>query len=152
LLELSKDGNFREDLFYRLNVFPITMPPLRERRSDIPILAKHFIEKLSGKKFVIDSDAIKKLESYYWPGNIRQLINVIHRALILCDGNRIGSEHLIIEDDKDLEEFNGTLKEFEINLLKKRLDQFKGNRTLAAKSLDVSVRWVQLKLKEYGLE
>ncbi|MFA7287807.1 MAG: sigma 54-interacting transcriptional regulator [Melioribacteraceae bacterium] len=152
LLELSKDGNFREDLFYRLNVFPITMPPLRERRSDIPILTKHFIEKLSGKEFIVDSEAIKKLESYYWPGNIRQLINVIHRALILCDSNKISSEHLIIEDDKDLEEFNGTLKEFEVNLLKKRLDQFKGNRTLTAKSLDVSVRWVQLKLKEYGLE
>jgi len=150
LQALVKDGTFREDLFYRLNVFPIRIPPLRERRSDIPVLAIHFAKKIGHKEMSIDPVAIKKLESYYWPGNIRQLINVIQRALILCDGNKLHAEHIILEDATDMENFQGTLQEFEMLLLKKRLDEFNGNRTLAAKSLDVSVRWIQLKLKELG--
>ncbi len=145
---LSKDGNFREDLFYRLNVFPIKMPPLRERREDIPLLASHFVKKLAQKEIPIDSSAAKKLEGYYWPGNIRQLINVIQRAVIICDSNKIYADHIILEDSKDLIDFKGTLGEFEVLLLKKRLEEFNGNRTLTAKSLDVSVRWIQLKLKE----
>lgn len=145
---LSKDGNFREDLFYRLNVFPIKMPPLRERREDIPLLASHFVKKLAQKEIPIDSTAAKKLEGYYWPGNIRQLINVIQRAVIICDSNKIYADHIILEDSKDLIDFKGTLGEFEVLLLKKRLEEFNGNRTLTAKSLDVSVRWIQLKLKE----
>lgn len=150
LIMLTKEGRFREDLFYRLNVFPIKMPPLRERREDIPLLAKHFAKKLGRADVYIDPSAIKKLENYYWPGNIRQLINVIQRALILCDTNKIQTEHIILEDSKDLTDFNGTLQEFEMLLLKKRLSEFNGNRTLTAKSLDVSVRWIQLKLKELG--
>lgn len=147
---LTKEGQFREDLFYRLNVFPIKMPPLRERREDIPLLASYFVKKIAKKNIPIDSSAIKKMESYYWPGNVRQLINVIQRALILCDSDKIYAEHIILEDNQDLMNFKGTLKEFELLLLKKRLEEFNGNRTLTAKSLDVSVRWIQLKLKEMG--
>jgi len=150
LQTLVKEGAFREDLFYRLNVFPIRIPPLRERRTDIPLLASHFIKKMGKKDMAIDSAAIKKLESYYWPGNIRQLINVIHRALILCEGNKLLAEHIILEDAAVTENFQGTLQEFEMLLLKKRLEELNGNRTLTAKSLDVSVRWIQLKLKEMG--
>ena len=147
---LSKEGAFREDLFYRLNVFPIKIPPLRERREDIPLLASYFVKKLSGREIPIDPIAIKKLEGYYWPGNIRQLINVIQRAIILCDSNKIYTDHIILEDSKDLIDFKGTLAEFEVLLLKKRLEEFNGNRTSTAKSLNVSVRWIQLKLKELG--
>jgi Nif-specific regulatory protein len=150
LQSLVKEGVFREDLFYRLNVFPIRIPPLRERREDIPLLVKHFVKKLGNPNMLIDSSAIKKLETYYWPGNIRQLINVIQRALILCEDNKLHAEHIILEDAAGMEDFEGTLKEFEILLLKKRLEEFNGNRTLTAKSLDVSVRWIQLKLKEIG--
>jgi transcriptional regulator with PAS, ATPase and Fis domain len=150
LHSLVKDGAFREDLFYRLNVFPIRIPPLRERRTDIPLLAAHFVKKIGKQELTIDPSSVKKLESYFWPGNVRQLINVIQRAIILCDGNKILPEHIILEDEKDLENFNGTLHEFEMLLLKKRLDEFNGNRTLTAKSLNVSVRWIQLKLKELG--
>lgn len=150
LQTLVKKGAFREDLFYRLNVFPIRIPPLRERRTDIPLLVSHFIKKMGKKDMAIDSAAIKKLESYYWPGNIRQLINVIHRALILCEGNKLLAEHIILEDAAVTENFQGTLQEFEMLLLKKRLEELNGNRTLTAKSLDVSVRWIQLKLKEMG--
>lgn len=150
LQALVKDGTFREDLFYRLNVFPIRIPPLRERRNDIPLLVNHFVKKIGHKEMSIDTVAIKKLENYYWPGNVRQLINVIQRALILCDGNKLHAEHIILEDARDMENFQGTLQEFEMLLLKKRLEEFNGNRTLTARSLDVSVRWIQLKLKEMG--
>jgi len=150
LKQLSKEGNFREDLFYRLNVFPITIPPLRERREDIILIAQSYIKNKLNKEIQIDAKAVTKLESYYWPGNVRQLINVIQRAAILCDQNKITEDDIILEDDKNLLNFDGTLKEFEILLLKKRLEQFDDNRTQTAKSLGVSVRWVQLKLKELG--
>ncbi len=150
LQTLVKEGTFREDLFYRLNVFPIRIPPLRERRSDIPLLVYYFIKKIAKKEIAIDPSAIKKLENYYWPGNVRQLINVVQRAIILCDNNKIQSEHIILEDNQDVSTFKGTLQEFEMLLLKKRLEEFNGNRTSTAKSLDVSVRWIQLKLKEMG--
>lgn len=148
LKQLVSENKFREDLFYRLNVFPIEVPPLRERRSDIPPLAKHFIKKYSEKELSISPEALKKLENFHWPGNVRQLENVIQRALILCDSNMIQSDHIIIEDEDNLTEFKGTLDDFEKLLLLKRLKQFNGNRTQTAKSLGVSVRWVQMKLKE----
>ncbi|MGD8781377.1 MAG: sigma 54-interacting transcriptional regulator [Ignavibacteria bacterium] len=150
LQALVKNGSFREDLFYRLNVFPLRIPPLRERKGDIPLLAKYFAEKVANKKIIFHPKSIHKLESYYWPGNVRQLLNVIQRALIFCDKGIIKEEHIVLENEKDLGDFNGTLKDFEIVLLKKRLENFDGNRSAAAESLGVSRRWVQLKLKEIG--
>ncbi len=148
LESLINKGEFREDLFYRLNIFPITLPPLRERRDDIPLLTKHFINEFSDKEVKLQSGAMKKLQEYYWPGNIRQLRNVIERAIILCNTDRIETEHILLESDEGKDGFRGTLKEYELILLKKRLDEFNGNRTLTAKSLGVSLRWVQNKLKE----
>ncbi|MCL5028861.1 MAG: sigma 54-interacting transcriptional regulator [Bacteroidetes bacterium] len=150
LKQLSKEGKFREDLFYRLNVFPIKIPPLRERKGDIPLLVDHFFKKFSEKNIHIDSKALKLLEDYTWPGNVRQLENVVQRALILCDDDKIVPEHIIIEEEAEELSFKGTLREFEKLLLKNRLHEYEGNRTLAAKSLGVSVRWVQLKIKELG--
>ncbi len=148
LQEMAKEGTFREDLFYRLNVFPVTLPPLRERREDIAVLVKHFISLSPVADTPVSAAAIRKLENYYWPGNIRQLSNVIQRALILSEYEKIEPEHIILEEENDLDDFQGTLKDFELRLLKKRLKQFNGNRTNAAKSLGVSVRWVQNKIKE----
>jgi len=148
LPQLVKAGAFREDLFYRLNVFPIRVPPLRERKEDIPLLAKHFIQKLSGKEIKLGRFALIKLEKYHWPGNIRQLMNVIQRALILCDGDRIEEEHIIIEENENNLNFNGTIDDFVKQLLLKRLEEHNGNRSQTAESLGVSVRWVQLKLKQ----
>lgn len=145
---LVDDGEFREDLFYRLNVFPIALPTLRERREDIPLLVNHFINEFSNGKLKIHSNALKLMQSYNWPGNIRQLRNVIQRAIILCGSNRIEAEHIILENSKNGNGFNGTLKQYEKLLLLKRLEELDGNRTLAAQSLGVSVRWVQNKLKE----
>jgi len=151
LKQLTKEGKFREDLFYRLNVFPIKIPPLRERRGDVTLLIDHFIKKFSDKEIHIDSKTLRILEDYSWPGNVRQLENVIQRGLILCDGNRLLPEHVVIdEDNEETGGFQGTLREFEKIILKKRLEEYDGNRTLAAKSLGVSVRWVQLKIKELG--
>jgi Nif-specific regulatory protein len=148
LKQLVQENKFREDLFYRLNVFPIEIPPLRERRSDIPILVRHFIKKYSDREISITPQALKKLESFYWPGNVRQLENVIQRALILCDSNQLTPDHIIIEEEDSLLDFKGTLDDFEKLLLLKRLKEYDGNRTQTAKSLGVSVRWVQMKLKE----
>ena len=88
------------------------------------------------------------LEDYSWPGNVRQLENVLQRALILCNNYKLLPEHIIIEEDSDDIKFGGTLKEFEKIILVKRLKEFDNNKTFAAKSLGVSVRWIQLKLKE----
>ncbi len=151
LKALIKDGKFREDLFYRLNVFPISVPPLRDRRDDIALLTNHFFKKLSGREIKVDPIAMKKLENYYWPGNVRQLENVLQRALIICETNRLLPEHIIFEEEDDVNEFSGTLENFEKIILKKRLAQFDGNKTLTAKSLGVSVRWVQLKVKEFNI-
>ncbi|MFN3740770.1 MAG: sigma-54-dependent transcriptional regulator [Thermodesulfovibrionales bacterium] len=101
LLRLVKEGNFREDFFYRLNVFPIKLPPLRERKEDIAALAAHFLKKYSAQTGLevrhISADAMKILINYDWPGNVRELENVIHRAMILSDSTIIRPEHIQIE-------------------------------------------------------
>ena len=148
LKQLVKDGVFREDLYYRLNVFPIKLPPLRERAEDITIIAKHFLENIKKSKVRLKQDALQKLQNYIWPGNVRQLLNMLERALILSDGENIHAKDIIFDEEKSLAEFQGTLKEFEMMLLKKRLDEFGGNKSLVAESLGVSVRWVQMKIKE----
>lgn len=106
LFSLVKDGSFREDLFYRLNVFPIYIPPLRERKEDIPVLANHFIRKYSkesGKNVsYISAEAMKILFLYDWPGNIRELENVIHRAVILSRGDTLRPEEIIISKTEEI--------------------------------------------------
>lgn len=106
LLLLVKEGSFREDLFYRLNVFPIFMPPLRERKEDIPVLTEYFLRKYSkelGKRVsYISAEAMKELFSYDWPGNIRELENVIHRAVILARGDTLRPEDIIIPKTEDI--------------------------------------------------
>lgn len=152
LRQLVKEGKFREDLFYRLNVFPISIPPLRERIGDVKLLTNYFIRKHSNKDLGITREALSLLEEHTWPGNVRQLENTIQRALILCDENMIQTKHIILEQDEEISHFNGSLEEFEKLLLFKRLQRYNGNRTATAKSLDVSVRWIQLKLKEYAAD
>ncbi len=94
LIDLVKEGTFREDLYYRLNVFPIWIPPLRDRLEDIPALTRHFLARFAaeeGKPQVtaIAPEAMAMLQSYHWPGNIRQLENTVFRAVVLCDGARL---------------------------------------------------------------
>jgi Nif-specific regulatory protein len=151
LKQMVREGSFREDLLYRLNVFPIKLPPLRERKGDIPLLTKYFIDKYASSEIKITPAALQSLEEYHWPGNVRQLENVIQRALILRENDKLLPEHIVIEEDIHKEEinFSGTLKDFEKKLLLQRLTEYDNNKTQTAKSLGVSVRWIQLKLKEF---
>lgn len=150
LKQMIKEGTFREDLYYRLNVFAITIPPLRERKGDIPLLADHFLKKYGDGEMRFDKGALAKLETYSWPGNVRQLENVIQRAAIFASGGAVTEADLDYEsvDDGTGSGVDGTLNDLIRDILLKRLDNFDGNKTLAARSLGVSVRWIQKKLKE----
>jgi two-component system response regulator AtoC len=161
------EGRFREDLFYRLNVLPIYIPPLRERKEDIPLLVPHFINKYSqsmNKPVVgITSKALDALMDYKWYGNVRELENTIERAIVLTDRENIELENLPIEiqnfqDQIQLiplaeEEYSikKASKFLEMNLIKKALKKTKGNHTHAARLLEISHRALLYKIKEYGI-
>ena len=161
------EGKFREDLFYRLNVLPLHLPPLRERKEDIPLLVDHFIHKYNELHGLgtegIAEDALARLLEYSWPGNVRELENTIERAMILTQGKKIKADCLpseILGDrppwKKDLwgEEFS--IKKgsriLEEDLIRKALKRTKGNRSQAAKVLEISHPSLLSKMKEYGIE
>ncbi len=159
LTQLIKEGKFREDLYYRLNVVRIVVPPLRDRKSDIPLLVKHFLQK-DNPDMQISSAALKKLMDYNWPGNVRQLENIIKRACILAANNTIEPEDIQFDDLEEQASNNllpekleteASLEEIKNYIIKRRLEQFNGNKTRAAKSLNISLRALQLKAKELGL-
>jgi len=152
-------GSFREDLYYRLNVFPIKLPPLRERKEDIEVLSEHFLHKYNMKinKNIagIDKNAMNKLKAHYWKGNVRELENVIQRAVFMCQKNYIGVDDLYFEEEPNKtsfnsEQFKGSLKDVEKELIMKTLAETGGNRTKAANILGITVRTLRNKLKEYG--
>ncbi len=116
LLKMTRDGTFREDFFFRLNIFPIHVPPLRERKEDIPLLAYHFLQKygreLEKEVNHITAEAMRMLISFDWPGNVRQLENVIHRAMILCQDRKLRPDHLASSlDTAATDSVPGTLTE-----------------------------------------
>jgi two-component system response regulator AtoC len=161
------EGRFRDDLYYRLHVLPIHIPPLRERKEDIPLLISHFIKKYSQSmnKNVIEADpkALETLMNYKWHGNVRELENTIERAIVLTDRNNIELENLPLEIQEFQEEVPlSTLSEeeysikkaskfLETNLIKKALKKTKGNHTHAARLLEISHRALLYKIKEYGI-
>jgi len=159
--QLVKKGKFREDLFFRLNVFPIHVPPLRERIEDVPLLVEHFMKKYCEKynsriEKEIDDDALEFLMRYDWPGNIRQLENVIKRAILLsAEESVIKRKHFHIEldeiDRKQTKDFDFVMSiaEMERKLIFTALRKTKNNRTHAAKLLGISVRTLRNKLNEY---
>lgn len=158
LLTLCRAGKFREDLFYRLNVITINMPPLRDRLSDIPLLVKFFIEKynskLNKKIESITKGAMKKLMEYSWPGNVRELENTIERALVLSSGPAITEENLILtseEKEETIIRAGLKLKDLSKTLLQKSLEAAAGNKTKAAELMGVSLRWVHYKMKDWDL-
>jgi two-component system response regulator FlrC len=153
-----KSDKFRADLFYRLNVIPITLPPLRERREDIIPLAQHFLEKynrIDGRDVKgFTEDVQQTLTQMDWPGNVRELENMTERAVLLCQGEHIDRRDLFIsEAPNDLEQpavtALGSLKEMEQKMIFRALDQTNGNRTHAADILGISVRTLRNKLNEY---
>jgi len=148
-------GRFREDLFYRLNVFPIVLPPLSERREAILALAEYFAARYAaafGKKTAGFTPAAKSaLEAYAWPGNIRELQNVVERAVILSAG-AIDVSHLNLEPAQESCGYEeGMLKALEVEAIRKALADTGGNRTKAAKLLGISLRTLQYRIKAYGL-
>jgi two-component system response regulator AtoC len=167
LIKEVNEGRFREDLFYRLNVLPIHIPPLRDRKEDIPLLIHHFIKKynevMSKNVAGVDQKALEALMNYKWYGNVRELENTIERAIVLADQDHIGVENLPVE----VQDFKGELqlevfsdeecsikkasKTLEINLIKKALRKTKGNHTHAARLLEISHRALLYKIKEYGI-
>lgn len=152
-------GKFREDLFYRVNVIPFTIPPLRERKGDIPLLVQHFLEKyssLNGRGMATISDeALSALMDLEWKGNVRELENTIERATLLTEHETILPEHLFLEDaandkHKPIQIRPGmTVKEMEKELIFKTLQEVNDNRTHAADMLGVSIRTLRNKLREY---
>ncbi len=164
--DLKKDiseKKFREDLFYRLNVIPVTIPSLRNRMSDIPLLSNYFLRKYSeliGKKPALSDEAEALLKSYTWPGNVRELENVIERAVLIADRGAVQPEHLHLEKDErvyvDVDSATVSLKgstlwEMEKNLIVETLKEVNGNKTKASKILGISVRTMRNKLHEYKL-
>jgi DNA-binding NtrC family response regulator len=160
LRDAAQQGSFRSDLYYRLNVIPLVLPPLRERREDIPELAEHFVRQYSagGREVTLSVELLERLQQHDWPGNIRELENLIRRVLALSSGPVIGLEVLGGYD------FNGaappapapvepglTLRELERQLVERTLEATGGNRTRTADLLGVSLRTVRNKIREYGL-
>jgi len=166
-------GNFREDLFYRLNVVPIHLPPLRERRGDIPLLVEHFVGKFNErlKKAIasVEPEAMELLASHHWPGNIRELENVLERTVLFASGPTIAAADLPPELRTGAPSERGhavsasagppSLKEIvrketervERELIIRALDETGGNVSQAARNLKISRKSLQNKMKEFGL-
>ncbi len=159
------DGDFREDLFFRLNVIPIQLPPLRERKEDIPLLMDHFLERFNNENGRdIDGftkDARELFLGYGWPGNVRELQNAIERAVVLSSENILGAPHFslggmkptmsAVPDGLVALPLGTTVAAMEKELILKTLENCGDNRTRAAKILAISVRTLRNKLKEYGV-
>lgn len=165
-----EQGKFRDDLYYRLNVINIHMPPLRDRKEDIPSLVEHFLAKhrysATAQPAAISEEAIRRLMEYNWPGNVRELENVIERAVVLSRGQIITSRELPFgehdaaegeegeggEEKGDSSFFKKSVAQFEKDLIMKALRDANGNRSKAAEMLGIYRRLLYAKIKEYGLE
>jgi DNA-binding NtrC family response regulator len=159
LAEMSRNGGFRSDLYFRLESFVITVPPLRERREDIPLLAEHFLQRFArGIERELTADALRLLTAYDWPGNVRELRNLIERAVILAGRERrVRSEHLGTLAAKESAacvlafEREPTLGEIEKDYLRRTLQRYSGNRAKAAGVLGISERNIYRLIKQYDL-
>jgi Nif-specific regulatory protein len=156
-------GTFREDLYYRLNVFTIFVPPLRERKADLLLLVDHFLEKFSREHHKsikrISTPAIDMLMSYHWPGNVRELENTLERAVLMCDGQVVHGHHL--PPSLQTAEASGTVTRvslsdavagFEKDLIQDALKTTRGNRAKAARLLDTTERVLNYKVRKYAID
>ena len=166
LAKMVADGTFREDLYYRLNVIPVKLPPLRERREDIPLLVQHFLQKLSAESgrppVTISQDALRRLMAYHWPGNIRQLENAIERALAFSQGRSQIDVHDLTNDIQEQAgaadasevwfpddglDFARYIETIELALIRRSLERTQGNKRQAAKLLNLKRTTLIEKLK-----
>jgi len=163
LQQLIADGTFREDLFYRLNVVPLTIPPLRKRPADIPALVAHFLDKFGAGSRTISSQAMEALVAYQWPGNVRELENTIERITILSHGEIIEADDLPAEVRAGvgivdagsrcfvLPEAGIDLEETELDLIKQALERAGGSTPKAAKLLGLTTKTLEARMERYGL-
>jgi transcriptional regulator with PAS, ATPase and Fis domain len=162
LRDMSQAGTFRKDLFFRVNVMNIHVPPLRERTEDIPALARHFLTKYA-KEYEKPVDdivpaAMELLVEYAWPGNVRELENVIQRSVILANGNELTSAELpeairqiaeeTVEPEDSAGSFDDLVRQFKISLAHQAVVDCQGNKTLAAKKLKVSRAYLHRLIRE----
>jgi DNA-binding NtrC family response regulator len=158
-----REGAFREDLFYRLNVFTLTLPPLRERKEDIPLLVRAFLEELNvkyGKRIAgAEEEALALLRDHGWPGNVRELRNVIERGAIACEDGALAARHLTLPAAREPERPSGdvlalpvgtTVEEAEKQLILRTLASTRHNKTRAAEILGISLKTLHNKLHRYG--
>jgi DNA-binding NtrC family response regulator len=157
-----KESRFREDLYHRLNVVPIILPPLRERREDIPSLAHHFLQRFAQevkKNFSqISEDALGKLSAYDWPGNVRELANVIERAVVLSQGPEIAPHDLpariaAVEPNSQPDNlpYRDAMEVYRKQLVMRALAQTQGNRAAAARALGLHEKYFLRLLKSHGI-
>ncbi len=155
LKKLVEDGSFREDLYYRLNVVNITVPPLRDRTEDIPMLVHHFIKKyctsMSRDIISIDSAALKRLEQYDFPGNVRELENMVERAIVIGNGKEIRIKDLPLSKDL-ISDSSDSLYELEKKYILQTLNKFEWNISRSAKALKVDRVTLYNKIKKYNLK
>ena len=166
LLKETQKGRFREDLFYRLNVLPIVVPPLRDRREDIPVLIEHFMARNNARLGTsitgLDSEARRLLYEHPWPGNVRELENTIERAMVLCESDKLMAADLperIREAQNPVQmqlasgelSVKKTTRVIEEILIRRALQKTKGNRTRAAEVLEISHRALLYKIKDYKI-
>jgi Nif-specific regulatory protein len=157
------EGSFREDLYYRLNVFTIFVPPLRDRKADLLLLADHFLEKFSrehGKSIKrISTPAIDMLVSYHWPGNVREMENALERSVLMCEGQVVHAHHL--PPSLQTAEASGTVTRvsladavvaYEKDLIQDALKTTRGNRAKAARLLDATERILNYKIRKYAVD
>ena len=163
LPELVRQGKFREDLYYRLHVFPIYVPPLRKRKADVVLLADHFLQKYAqenGKDVRrLSSAAIDMLMSYHWPGNVRELENCVERAVLVAEGSVVHPHHLpptLQTAEAGGEAAGGSLKAmvgaYERDLILDALKTSRGNVASAARALDTTPRILGYKIKAYAIQ
>jgi DNA-binding NtrC family response regulator len=165
LKQMVSDGSFRSDLFYRLNIFPIMIPPLREHKEDIPMIVTHFLSKLNkeiGKQVQgISTSAMKLLTTQNWPGNVRELQNCLERAMILCTNTEINSNDLLFDQDHSSDETPGfhftfppegiSLETVEKSLIQKALAITSGNQSQAATLLQITRNTLRYRMEKYDL-
>ena len=158
LLQAVREGKFREDLYYRLNVIHVSVPPLRERLEDIPALVEYYLKKLSTEKrrpaSALSDEAMRFLKRCEWPGNVRELINALEYAVVTCEGKTIGLKDLpnAISDASGLgTPGGGSLARLEQNEILNALDLYQGNKTKAAEYLGINRKTLREKMQKYGL-
>jgi DNA-binding NtrC family response regulator len=163
LKSMVREAKFKEDLYYRLNVIPLSVPPLRDRPEDIPVLARHFVERACAENnrslLEIEDEAMKVIVNHPWPGNVRELENSLERSVILCESDTLNVENLRLDQEEKAatsaprtQHDQMTLREMERELILRRLTLTGGNRTRAAEMLGISVRTLRNKINQYRSE